>query len=156
MNTIRLFRKADSLMACLDSPEKDAVAVRLLLARPISAPDQEISIVAIGGKKELAWLASLNELDAASRRVAEEEVQRTYRVAKVIEVTESSVNHGYRYVKVRTNRGDRHFNLREPGKNVTWLTQDHLWLRDSMGNRYEVASLAALSEESRRHLKRVL
>ncbi len=154
MSAIRLFREADSLMAAID--DEEAVAVRLLFGRPISARDQHVSVMSIEGKKELAWLDSLDGLDEASRGIAEEEIHRHYRIARVREVTESSVNHGHRYLRVTTNRGDRYFNLREPGKNVTWLNDDHLVIRDSMGNRYEVESLAALSEESRRNLERVL
>jgi hypothetical protein len=71
-------------------------------------------------------------------------------------VEHSFVNHGHRYLKVQTNRGFRYFNLKEPGKNVTHVTDDHLVIRDSMGNRYEIQSVKALDAESRQRLELVL
>lgn len=151
---IRLHKESDSLMASID--DADAVPVRLVYARPISAPHGEISIMDIKGKKELAWLDSLADLDDDSRKLAESELWKCYRMAKVKRITESYVNHGHRYLRVETDRGDRYFNLREPGKNITRLSDDHLVIRDSMGNRYEIESIASLDEDSRDNLERVL
>lgn len=108
------------------------------------------------GKKELAWLPSLEALDDESRRHAEEMLWKHYRIAQVHQILESVVNHGHRYLRVRTDRGDRHFNLREPGNNVTYLSGDQVVIRDSMGNRYEIPSVSALDEASQIHLERVL
>ncbi len=151
---IRLFTQADSVMAEIDGEE--AVAVKLVYARPISARDRELAIMDVKGKKEFAWLESLTSLDENSRQVAEDSLWKTYRIARVTRVNDSHVNHGHRYLKVSTNRGDRYFNLREPGKNVTRLTNDHLVIRDSMGNRFEIPSIQALDAESQEHLERVL
>lgn len=154
---VRLFRQEDSLMAVWDGQaDEEAVPVRLVYARPISARDREIAVMDGKGKKELAWLESLDELDPISRGYAEDVLWQQYRIAKISKVTESHVNHGHRYLKVETDRGPRYFNLREPGSNVTHLTPDHLVIRDSMGNRYEVESVAALDEESQFNLERVL
>ncbi len=151
---IRLHKEADSILASIDDGE--SVPVLLVYARPISAPEGQISIMDIKGKKELAWLDSLQDLDSKSRSLAESELWKAYRIAKVTRITESYVNHGHRYLRVETNRGDRYFNLREPGKNITRLSDDHLIIRDSMGNRYEIESIAALDDDSRFNLERVL
>ena len=152
--TIKLHREADQLMATIG--DEAPVAIRLVYARPLSAPSGELSIMDIKGKKELAWLDSITELDSDSRALAETELWQSYRIAKVKRITESYVNHGHRYLRVETDRGERYFNLREPGKNVTRLSDDHLILRDSMGNRYEIESIATLDEESRFNLEKVL
>jgi predicted transcriptional regulator with HTH domain len=88
--------------------------------------------------------------------VAEEALYDRYRISIVESVEHSFVNHGHRYLKVQTNRGFRYFNLKEPGKNVTHVTDDHLVIRDSMGNRYEIQSVKALDAESRQRLELVL
>ncbi len=142
-------------MAVIEGHE-DPVAVRLVCARPISARDREISVMSLDDSKELAWLHSIEEFDEESREIAERALWRSYRIAKITRIAESYVNHGHRYLRVETNRGDRFFNLREPGNNITRLSPDHLVIRDSMGNRYEIESVAALDEESRASLDRVL
>lgn len=151
---VTLHRESDSLLASIG--DEEAVPVRLVHARPISAPDSEISVMDIKGKKELAWLDSLDVLDKASRALAEDYLWRSYRMAKISRITDSYVNHGHRYLRVETDRGPRYFNLREPGKNITRLSEDHLIIRDSMGNRYEIMSIAELDEASRLNLERVL
>ncbi len=151
---LQLSRQADNVMLALDGA--DPVPVRLVYARPISNRAGEVSIMDIKGKKELAWLETLDQLDASSRGIADEALWRNYRLAKISQVTESHVNHGHRYLKVETDRGSRYFNLREPGKNITRLSDDHLVIRDSMGNRYEVESIAALDPDSQANLERVL
>ena len=142
---VTLHKEADSLFAMVG--EEEAVPVRLVYARPLYAPDSEISVMDIKGKKELAWLKSLDLLDAESRKLAEDYLWKSYRLAKVTQITESYVNHGHRYLRVETDRGPRYFNLREPGKNITRLSEDHLIIRDSMGNRYEIESIAGLDED---------
>ena len=151
---VRLHKEADSILASIDDGEK--VPVRLVYARPISAPSEQISIMDIKGKEELAWLDSLQDLDPESRQLAESELWKAYRISKVSRITESYVNHGHRYLRVETDRGNRYFNLREPGKNISRLSDDHLIIRDSMGNRYEIESIAALDADSRFNLERVL
>lgn len=154
----KLIERADELLAVIEgaSADEEPVAVKLVCARPVSAPESDIAVLSVEDKEELAWLESLEDLDEGSREKARRHLWRRYRIAKVKAVTESHVNHGHRYLRVQTDRGDRYFNLREPGTNVTYLSDDHLVVRDSMGNRYEVSSLAALDEESRENLERVL
>jgi len=134
----------------------EGVEVNLVYPRPISQRTGEVSIIAAETKKEVDWLNNLDELDPISREVAEAALYDRYRIAIIQSVSHSHVNHGHRYLKVETDRGSRYFNLKEPGKNVTNLTPDHLIIRDSMGNRYEVPSLKALDEESRERLEMVL
>lgn len=155
---IRLIQEKDGVKALVgeEHDAEEAVLVRLVYARPISAREREISVMDIKGRKELAWLSSLDELDAASRSIAEEALWKSYRIARVRRVQSSQVNHGHRYLRVETDRGERYFNLREPGTNVVRLSPDHLVIRDSMGNRYEIESVQRLDLESQEHLDRVL
>jgi hypothetical protein len=152
---LTLERRADAVYASGGSLA-EPVAVLLVYARPISARDRQISILDAKKKREIAWLESIDDFDPASRPVAEEALYDRYRISLVESVAHSFVNHGHRYLKVQTNRGFRYFNLKEPGKNVTHITADHLVIRDSMGNRYEIKSLQALDSESRQRLELVL
>jgi hypothetical protein len=139
-----------------NSDHPDGVAVQLAYARPLSRRGQGISIIQSCSKNELFWLNTIDELDPDSQLVAAVALQDRYRIAVIRSVSDSHVNHGHRFLKVDTDRGNRYFNLREPGKNVTHLTSDHLIIRDSMGNRYEIPSIKALDPDSRERLDRVL
>ena len=48
------------------------------------------------------------------------------------------------------------FTFKEPGKNVTYLHQEHIVLRDAIGNRYEIRSLSELDAHSRRQINKLL
>ena len=150
-----LERRGDSIFA-EGPPLEEPTRVILVYARPITARSREISILDAKSKEEIAWLADLKDLDKKSRRIAKEALYDRYRISIVQSVEHSFVNHGHRYLKVQTDRGFHYFNLKEPGKNVTHLSDDHLVIRDSMGNRYEIPSLAALDPESRARLELVL
>lgn len=142
-------------MATLENADK-AVPVYLVFARPLSNRNEGISVIDLETKNELYWLDHLSQLDQASRSIATEALDDRYRISVIESIVDSHVNHGHRYLKVNTSRGERYFNLREPGKNVTQLSPDHLVIRDSMGNRYEIPSVAALDSESQERLDRVL
>ena len=71
-------------------------------------------------------------------------------MATIRQVKRVDVRFGTRYWEVETDRGPRWFALREPGKNVTWLDDGHLVLRDTAGNRYEIVDVTALDGASRR------
>ena len=156
MITLPKLERRDDVIYASGGSLKEPTAVILVYARPISARDRQISILTAKKKKEVGWLESLDELDEESRAIAKEALHDRYRISIVESVEHSFVNHGHRYLKVQTNRGFRYFNLKEPGKNVTHLSDDHLVIRDSMGNRYEIESISALDEESRQRLELVL
>lgn len=156
MNILPKLERRNDVIYATGGALKEATPVILVYARPISARDRQVAILTAKKKKEVGWLESLDELDQKSRTIAEEALYDRYRISIVESVEHSFVNHGHRYLKVQTNRGFRYFNLKEPGKNVTHLSDDHLIIRDSMGNRYEIESISALDEESRQRLELVL
>ena len=50
----------------------------------------------------------------------------------------------------------RSFATKDPNKNVTRVSEDHLILRDVLGNCYEIPSLSELDERSRDRAEMVL
>lgn len=151
---IKLTRKGDVIIA--ECGESAPVEVKLIYARPVSDRSGQISVFDAKNKQEIYWLESVENLDPESRGIAIEALGERYAISLIQSVEHSFVNHGQRYLKVTTDRGKRYFNLKEPGKNVTWLSDDKLIIRDSMGNRYEVTSMEALDATSRANLNLVL
>jgi hypothetical protein len=149
-----LFRKEGRVFARFDG-RGDGAPVKLVWAKPISGRGEEVALVG-EDKKELVLLTSLDCLDQESRTIAEEELERRYMVPVIIRVYRTHPSYGNRYWAVETDRGWRSFVMKDPGKNVVWLTHDRLVLRDTMGNRYEIASLASLDDKSQAEVNKVL
>ena len=63
---------------------------------------------------------------------------------------------GTHYWKVDTDKGPCEFAFKEPGKNVTWLSPTQIVIRDTIGNRYEIRSLASLDTHSQRQVNKIL
>jgi hypothetical protein len=149
---IRLSRRLDRIHASIDGAEP--VPVRVVWARPVTAPGGELALLD-DKKRCLAMLPGLNFLEVESRLLAAEELARRYCVARIERVLSTRVDFGNRYWEVETDRGRRSFLLREPSKNVQRVGE-RLVIRDSLGNRYEIASLAGLDAKSRIEADRAL
>ena len=151
--SIRLLRKLDRVF--LRSDDGTDQPVRLAWARPVSGRGSSIAILD-EKKKEIVLLPDLAALDPESRRVAEEELCQRYLMPKIRQVIRTQAHLGTRYWEVETDHGPRHFVVRNPNRDVLWLTDDHLVLRDPLGNRFEIESLAALDARSRTAIERVI
>jgi hypothetical protein len=101
-------------------------------------------------------LGSLDELDAESRAVADEELRQRYLNSKVTQVFSTRSQLGTRYLHVKTERGERNFVIKSVNKDVTWITDDHIVIRDTLGNRFEIESIAALDGVSQAELDKIL
>jgi hypothetical protein len=128
------------------SDEEVAITVRYL--RPLSARKE---IVLLDDKgSEVATVMEPDQLPADQRLLLRDALKERYHLVGIVRVNEVDVLFGTRYWAVETDRGPRSFALREPGKNVTWLGERHLVLRDTAGNRYEIPDVAALDARSRK------
>ena len=151
---IQLLREGDKVLLRF-ADEEATCPVRLVWARPISARGREVGFLD-EKKNEVATVESLDQLDAESRRVAEEELALRYLVPRITRVLRTRANFGVRYWHVVTDRGERRFTLKNASKNATWVGPDHLVLRDTLGCRYEIPALSALDLKSRREVEKVI
>lgn len=101
-------------------------------------------------QREVLTALGVEALSGEERRVVEQTLAERYHMATIRRVAKVDVRFGTRYWEVETDRGPRWFALREPGKNVAWLDERHLVLRDTAGNRYEIPDVMALDGASRR------
>jgi hypothetical protein len=135
-----------------DSGEDVAVTVRYL--RPLTAPSEIVFLDEKG--REVVTLEGVEALTTEQRPFVEEALRERYHLVTIERVLDIDVRFGTRYWRADTDRGLRWFALREPGKNVSWITERHLVLRDTAGNRYQVRDLSALDARSRRLVARTL
>ena len=151
---MRLRRRGDQVL--LDSLNgQEPVPVKLLWARPISGRGTHLSILD-DKRTELALLDGLATLDPESRRIAEEDLARRYLVPQITRVIRTRVCFGIRYLRVDTDLGRRDFAFKDASRNVVWISDDHVMLRDTMGCRYEIKPFSGLDPASQREVRRVL
>ncbi len=149
----RLTRKLDRVYVHFENGEQRPA--KLVWAKPISGMGREISIID-DDKKEIHMLKSLDCLDPESREIAAHELEQRYLVPKITRVDGIVAAFGNRYWDVRTDRGERRFVMKDPTKNVIRVRKDQLILRDTLGNRYEIESLAHLDTKSRYLVEQVI
>jgi hypothetical protein len=124
------------------------VAVTVRYLRPLTSRTEVVLLDDKG--REVATVTAMDHLPVDQRRLLERVLEERYHLVRITKVREVDVLFGTRYWSVDTDRGPRQFALREPGKNVTWLGDRHLVLRDTAGNRYEIADTERLDARSRR------
>jgi hypothetical protein len=149
-----LRRLGDQVLLRLAGSDRE-VAVRIVWARPVSGRGQAVCFLD-EKKHEVLMLDSLDALDAQSRGVAEAELEKRYLIPKITRVVRTAAHFGSRYWDVETDRGRRRFAMRDPTKNAIWISDDHLVLRDTLGNRYEIPSFSGLDVASRSHVAKVI
>jgi hypothetical protein len=124
------------------------VAVTVRYLRPLTSRTE---IVLLDDKgREVATVMEPETLPPEQRAAIDAALKERYHLVTITRVLEVDVLFGTRYWSVETDRGPRQFALREPGKNVTWLGERHLVLRDTAGNRYEIPDTERLDPRSRR------
>jgi len=131
--------------------------LKTIVARvfPLSHPVQYLS-VRDGGSNEVGVIRSSSELDAESRRVVEEELNRRYfmpiirRIRKVVE------RFGVVEWHVDTERGSCQFTTRDLRENVLRLGAARYVISDVDDNRYEIPDTSRLDAKSLASLLRHL
>lgn len=150
----RLRRKGDQVLLSLGDADEE-MPVRIVWARPVSGRGGEVCFLD-DKKREVLMLQGLDGLDGESREIAEAELERRYLIPKITRVVRTAAHFGSRYWDVETDRGRRRFAMKDPTKNAVWLTDDHLILRDTLGNRYEIPTFSGLDAASRAQVTKVL
>lgn len=130
-------------------------SVKLYQSAPLSLPRQYLSLQS-GKSEEILMVRRLDDLSPKSRAVAEEELRRRYLTARVEKVTEVRTEFGITYWHVGTDKGERDFVVQSLSESCLWLSDDHILLTDADGNRFEIASRAALDAHSQTQLDSVL
>lgn len=124
------------------------VAVTPRYLRPLTGRTEIIFLT--DNDREVATVSGIEALSGEGRRLVQAALQERYYLATIRRVINLDVRMGTRFWLVETDRGAREFALREPGKNVIWLSDTRLILRDTVGNRFEIPELNALDRRSQR------
>ena len=155
--SMRLFRTdpSDTRVRLTLDGDRSWREVRIARAFPFSDPDHYIGF-RDGDDKDVGLLIDLRDLDAASRQIIDEELARRYFTPKIERVTAVSEKFGVVTWDVETDRGERHFIVRNLRDNTYSLGPNRLMMTDSDGNRYEIPNVSSVGAKALQVLSRVM
>ena len=141
--TVRLSVENDP---CL-SPDRSYRAVRVARAFPCSKPDESIGL-RDGADRDIGTFETLDGMDAESRRVLDEELDRRYFLPVWVRTVRVAEQYGVVEWEMETDRGARTFFLRNVKESVQHLSPTRVLVSDPDGNRFEVRDTAALDSKA--------
>lgn len=152
--SIRLEREGDQLILVKSEPPL-RTPVTPVWVRPITGRGVEISLLD-SEKREVLMAPDLSAFDPESSALVEAELDRRYLIARITQVRQTETLFGTQYWNVVTDKGSCRLALKKDSRNAVWIDDDHLILRDTLGNRYEIHPFSGLDERSRRNILKVL
>lgn len=135
--------------------ERSFLRVQIARAFPLSDPERYIGL-RDEKDKDIGMFATLTGLDAESRRILDEELNRRYFLPRVVNVVSVKEEYGTITWQVDTDKGRRtHFvqNLRDSTQE---LTPGRFLITDKDGNRFEIPDVEKLDSKSYSILSRVM
>ena len=159
---IRLFRTGGSAVrmtveGCPDLGEdRSYVRVQIARAFPLSQPDRYIGF-RDAQDRDIGMMVSPDGLDAESRRILDEEMERRYFLPVILKVRHVKDEYGSLHFDVDTDKGPRSFYLRQLRESVFRLPgTDRLLLTDTDGNRYDIPDVRKMDARTLSFLNQTL
>ena len=122
---------------------------------PLSKPNGFLSLQGSDGK-EIAMLQSLDEVEPASRRLLDEELDRRYFTPRIERIDALRTDAGMWRFDVETQRGPAHFFVRNWRDSAVEIANNRWQIMSVDGGRFEIENLSALDAGSLRLLDQLL
>jgi hypothetical protein len=116
-------------------------------AFPISNKDHFVSLLDEDGK-EIGIIEHAHDLDSESKRIIRSELERAYFLPVIQEIFGVDDHLNLFTFRVRTDRGARVFEVRNPRANVRSIGRGRYIIVDVDGNRYDIPALRNLDPKS--------
>ncbi len=131
----------------------DGAVEKVKIARcfPWTLRDEYVS-VRDGEGKEVVLLKTLDELDAATRKLIEQELAENVFVPQIRRIVKYEDEFGVISIAAETDRGEVKFQMRNR-QDVRALTPTRAIFRDVDGNLYEVPDFNALDRGSQKYIE---
>jgi len=127
--------------------ERRVTLGHILSVYPISNREHFVSLRDTEGN-EIGIVEEAHTLDAASRRILREELERSYFLPRITDILSIADKLGVLTWRVETDRGPRTFEVRQPRRNVRSVGGGRYIVKDVDGNRYDIARLGNLGPKS--------
>lgn len=150
----QLQRDAFGRLVFVDAQGQRIEGVTAVRAFPLTAPQTGIALVSPAGK-ELAWMESLVDLDAATRNLITEELAAREFMPCITRIRKVSSFATPSTWKVDTDRGETSLVLRGE-EDIRRVGKQTLLIADKHGIQFLIRDIAALDAHSRKILDRFL
>ncbi len=134
--TVRIRRDDDGFVQLHRDGQAEPVAGVMSLF-PLTRPQGMVSLRAPGGA-EIGIIEDVRGLDAQSRHIVEEELERSYFMPVITDILGLDEQLSVVEWDVQTNKGPRVFHVRSVRRNVRKMGSRRLIIKDVDGNRYEI------------------
>lgn len=152
---LRVFRdEKDRLRLTVDG-DRSFLELRVTRAFPMTEPGRYVGLLD-GRDHSIGTLDSVDELDADSRALVEEALERRYFIPTITHIDRAKEEYGVVYFDVDTDHGPRHFVCKGVRDGMDIRDEGQILLADTDGNRYRIPDLLALDPRSRRMLEAFL
>jgi hypothetical protein len=157
VSDIRLFRSSpeDSRVRLTIGGERSFISVSVARAFPFSKPNEYVGFQD-GAGADIGILPSLEGIDAESRAIIDQEMDRRYFTPTVRKVNLVTEMQGTVTWEVETDRGPRRFVVRNIRDNAYSIGQGRIMLTDSEGNRYYFTDVLNLGRRAYEVLSKVM
>ena len=152
---VKLWRPKEEQRFHLKVNDEEFTVGRLTSAVPLSAGLERVVFFDTEGD-EIGCLKNASCLDGESLKLLREELDKAYFMPSIERIEEITDHLGLELWKVKTNRGERSFEVRQPRKNVRIISPKRMIVKDVDGNRYEIKDWRMLDKNSLSSLMRHL
>lgn len=105
-------------------------------------------------ENEIGILKNISELDDQSKSIVVSEIEKAYFIPIITKIISIEAEFGADVWKVETDKGPRIFEVVGKRRNIRYITNDQVIIKDIDGNRYEIPSVVRLSKASQKLLQR--
>jgi hypothetical protein len=147
----RLERAPDGDVVLTSDGRRLRVA-RMTAAYPLSRRRMFISLRDAEGE-EIGILDSARDMDAGSRHIVSEELERAYFMPRITDIVAIREEMNVVEWEVLTNKGPRAFQVRSVRRNVRRIGQRRYMVKDVDANRYEIRDWMTLPGSARKLLE---
>ena len=120
--------------------------VRAIRAFPLSNPSEFI-ILRDKEDNEIGLIESIRELNSKSKKILEDELQKSYFVPQINRITNLEEKFGVSQWEVETDKGTHTFNVKNR-EEIRPLASGRVLIKDADGNRYEISDYRKLDPKS--------
>lgn len=131
-------------------PLKGKRRVFLHRAFPFDRPYEFISVSDENG--EIGIIFDIKDFEKCADLLIGE-LDAKYFAPKILKVNSLKERFGYSYWKVKCDRGDYEFTVKDTFKSIIHISEDRVFILDVDNNRFEIESLSALDRNSFRKIE---
>ena len=135
--------------------ERTVLVCQIARAFPLSLRDQYIGL-RDAKDKDVGMLETLSGLDAESRKIVDEELERRYFVPTIQRVTKVKKEYDTVNFEVITDKGERKFSVQNLKDSIQEVGGGRVLLTDRTGSRYNIPDVMQLDDQTLAIISRVL